>query len=126
MMEQRAAPEREQLTPVQRATFTACFLGWSLDAFDFFILTYCVSSIAADFRVGVEDVTEALFWTLVMRPVGALLFGAMAEKFGRRPTLMVNIACCGLGRMSATMAPDEAATTQPTMGTSQTAVIDES
>ena len=80
-----------QLTSKQRNAFTACFLGWALDAFDFFVLTYCLSSIAADFHVGVEAVAEALFWTLVMRPVGALLFGAMAEKYGRRPTLMLNI-----------------------------------
>jgi SHS family lactate transporter-like MFS transporter len=79
------------LTSPQRNAFIACFLGWSLDAFDFFVLTYCISAIATDFHVGVKEVTEALFWTLVMRPVGALIFGALAEKIGRRPTLMINI-----------------------------------
>lgn len=81
-------PHWRELSSKQKNAFTACFLGWALDAFDFFVLTYCISAIAADFRVGVEEVTEALFWTLVMRPVGALLFGVLAEKFGRRPTLM--------------------------------------
>jgi SHS family lactate transporter-like MFS transporter len=80
-----------ELTSPQRNAFIACFLGWALDAFDFFVLTYCVSAIAKDFHVGVKEVTEALFWTLVMRPVGALIFGALAEKIGRRPTLMINI-----------------------------------
>ena len=79
------------LTRVQRNTFAACFLGWTLDAFDFFLLTFCLTAIAADFHVGRKQVAEALFWTLVMRPVGAFLFGAMAEKYGRRPTLMINI-----------------------------------
>ena len=83
----------------------ACFLGWALDAFDFFVLTYCVSAIAADFRVGVEEVTEALFWTLVMRPVGALLFGALAEKIGRRPTLMINIVSFCIFEVASGFAP---------------------
>jgi SHS family lactate transporter-like MFS transporter len=83
--------EIRALSRVQRNTFSACFLGWTLDAFDFFLLTFCLKAIAADFHVGVKQVAEAIFWTLAMRPVGALLFGAMAERFGRRPTLMVNV-----------------------------------
>lgn len=81
------------LTPRQRHAFAACFLGWSLDAFDYFILVFCVSAIATDFRVARSAVTEALFLTLAFRPVGALLFGWMADRMGRRPTLIVNIVC---------------------------------
>src|SRR2546425_665209 len=66
--------ELRSLTSVQRNTFAACFLGWSLDALDFFLLTVCLSAIAAEFHVGTKDVAESIFWTLVMRPVGALLF----------------------------------------------------
>src|SRR5438094_1482671 len=80
-----------RLTPVQRNTFVACFLGWSLDAFDFFILIFCVSALATQFQVKVSAITEAIFLTLAMRPVGALLFGFMADRFGRRPTLMIDI-----------------------------------
>src|SRR6476620_3108417 len=80
-----------RLTPVQRNTFVACFLGWSLDAFDFFILVFCVSALATQFHAKVSEVSEGIFWTLAMRPVGAFLFGIMADKFGRRPTLMVDI-----------------------------------
>ena len=93
------------LTSKQRNVFVACFLGWALDAFDFFVLTYCISAIAADFHVGVEAVAEALFWTLVMRPVGALAFGAMAEKFGRRPTLMLNIVSFCVFEIASGFAP---------------------
>ncbi len=78
-----------RLTPVQRNTFTACFLGWSLDAFDFFILTFCVSAIATEFHAKVSAVAQAIFLTLAFRPVGAFLFGMMADRYGRRVTLGV-------------------------------------
>ncbi len=81
------------LTPRQRHAFAACFLGWSLDAFDYFILVFCVSAIATDFHAARSAVTEALFLTLAFRPLGALLFGWMAERIGRRPTLILNILC---------------------------------
>ncbi len=98
-----------ELTSRQKNAFIACFLGWTLDAFDFFVLTYCVSAIAADFHRSVEDVTRALFWTLCMRPVGALLFGAMAERFGRRPTLMLNIVSFCVFEVASGLAPTLAA-----------------
>lgn len=94
-----------RLTPRQRNAFVACFLGWTLDAFDFFILTYCLSAVAADFHTGVKQVAECLFWTLAMRPVGALLFGAMAERFGRKPTLMLNIVSFAVFECASAFAP---------------------
>ncbi len=94
-----------RLTAPQRNAFIACFLGWTLDAFDFFILVFCVSAIAKDFHAGVPQVAEALFWTLAMRPVGAFLFGRMADKYGRRPTLMVNILCYSVFELASAFAP---------------------
>ena len=93
------------LTPVQRNTFIACFLGWALDAFDFFLLTVCLKSIAAEFQVGVKDVAEAIFWTLAMRPVGALIFGSIAERWGRKPTLMLNILAFSVFGFASALAP---------------------
>lgn len=93
-----------KLTSHQRDAFAACFLGWSLDAFDYFILVFCVSAVAADFRVARSEVAEALFLTLAFRPVGAFLFGALADRFGRRPVLMFNIACYSLLEMSCAFA----------------------
>ena len=97
--------ELRSLTSVQRSTFIACFLGWSLDAFDFFLLTLCLRAIAADFHVGIKQVAEAIFWTLVMRPVGALLFGMLAEKYGRRPVLILNIITFSIFELSSAFAP---------------------
>ena len=97
--------EVRSLTKIQRSTFSACFLGWTLDAFDFFLLTVCLKAIAADFHVGIKQVAEAIFWTLVMRPVGAFLFGAMAERFGRQPTLMVNVVAFSVFELGSAFAP---------------------
>ena len=94
-----------RLTPGQRNTFIACFLGWSLDAFDFFILTFCVSAIATQFQAKVSAVAEAIFLTLAMRPVGAFLFGVMADRFGRRVTLMVDIIAYSLFELASAFAP---------------------
>jgi SHS family lactate transporter-like MFS transporter len=94
-----------RLTAVQRNTFTACFLGWSLDAFDFFILTFCVSAIATQFHAKVSEVAEAIFITLAFRPVGAFLFGMMADRYGRRITLMVDIVAYSVFELSSAFAP---------------------
>jgi len=94
-----------QLTSVQRNTFVACFLGWSLDAFDYFILVVCLTAIAADFHAKVSAVAEALFLTLAMRPIGAFLFGRMADRFGRRPTLMVDIIAYSVFELASAFAP---------------------
>jgi SHS family lactate transporter-like MFS transporter len=93
------------LSAAQRRTFAACFFGWTLDAFDFFILTWCLDSVAATFHVSQVTVTDSLFWTLCMRPVGALLFGLLAERFGRKRILILNIACFTVFELSSAFAP---------------------
>jgi len=97
--------ELRALTRVQRNTFSACFLGWTLDAFDYFLITFCLVTIAADFHVGRKAVEEAVFLTLAMRPVGAFLFGVMAERYGRRPILMVNIVSFSTFGFASALAP---------------------
>ncbi|HEY2499646.1 MAG TPA: MFS transporter [Candidatus Angelobacter sp.] len=95
----------QSLTSVQRNTFIACFLGWSLDAFDFFILVFCVSAIGTDFHTKVSTVAEAIFITLAMRPIGAFIFGMMADRFGRRPTLMIDIIAYSVFELGSAFAP---------------------
>jgi SHS family lactate transporter-like MFS transporter len=94
-----------RLTAVQRNTFIACFLGWSLDAFDFFILIFCVTAIATEFRAQVSAVAETIFLTLAMRPIGAFLFGFIADRFGRRPALMIDIIAFSVFELASAFAP---------------------
>jgi SHS family lactate transporter-like MFS transporter len=93
------------LTSSQRRVFAACFLGWALDAFDFFLLTYCLDSIAATYHVSLATAADSITWTLCMRPVGALLFGLLAEKIGRRPTLMLNVLTFSIFEVASAFAP---------------------
>ncbi|HEX4160017.1 MAG TPA: MFS transporter [Rhizomicrobium sp.] len=78
-------------TKAERRAVAASYLGWTLDAFDFFLLTFVVTDIAREFGVDVKSTTEAIFLTLALRPVGALLFGRLADRFGRRPVLMMDV-----------------------------------
>lgn len=94
-----------RLSSGQRNAFIACFLGWSLDAFDFFILTFCVSAIATQFQTKISAVAEAIFITLAFRPVGAFLFGIMADRYGRRLTLMVDIVAYSVFELASAFAP---------------------
>lgn len=94
-----------RLNAVQRNTFIACFLGWSLDAFDFFILILCVNALATQFQEKVSAISEAIFWTLAMRPLGALLFGMLADRFGRRLTLMIDIIAYSVFELASAFAP---------------------
>ncbi|GHO46723.1 MFS transporter [Ktedonospora formicarum] len=89
----------------QRNAFIACFLGWTLDAFDYFILVFVVQSIAKDFQVGVPAVTIAITLTLAFRPVGALIFGLIADRFGRRPALMIDVIFYSLMELLSGFAP---------------------
>jgi SHS family lactate transporter-like MFS transporter len=78
-------------TSEQKHVVAASFLGWSLDAFDFFLLVFVLKDIAQEFGTDISNVTLAILLTLAMRPIGAFLFGRAADRWGRRPTLMVDV-----------------------------------
>jgi SHS family lactate transporter-like MFS transporter len=75
----------------QRSAIWASYLGWTLDAFDFFLLVFMLTAIAAEFGTDVKAVAVAILVTLAARPFGALVFGLLADRFGRRPILIVVI-----------------------------------
>src|SRR5712671_5165707 len=79
------------LTGEQKKTILAAYLGWMLDAFDFFLLTFLLKDIAKEFGVEVPAVSYALFLTLAMRFVGAFIFGRLGDRWGRKPALMLDI-----------------------------------
>jgi MFS transporter, SHS family, lactate transporter len=74
-----------------RNALIAGFLGWTLDAFDYFILIYVLSHIGAEFHRPVSDMTETIVASLVTRPIGAMLFGLLADRYGRRLPLIFNV-----------------------------------
>src|SRR3954453_13296862 len=80
------------LTPDQRNSFIAALLGWTMDAFDYFIVVLVYADIAKTFHISKAEVAFVTTATLVMRPVGALLFGLWADRVGRRLPLMVDVA----------------------------------
>ncbi len=76
-----------------RHTVTASYLAWTFDAYDFFLLTFVFPDIAKQFGVSITMVTVAVTLTLACRPIGAFIFGRLADHYGRRPILMLDIAC---------------------------------
>src|SRR5437016_4674139 len=94
------------LDNVQRKTFLACFLGWTLDALDFFLLTFVVKDVAAEFSVSIVKVTFAITLTLMMRPLGALVFGLLGDRFGRRVPLMIDIIFYSLMELLTAFSPN--------------------
>ena len=94
------------LTGPQFHAFFASLAGWALDAFDFFLLVFAVRAIARDFHTDVRAVSQCIFWTLAMRPVGALVFGWLAERYGRRPVLMINVISYSVCELASAAAPN--------------------
>src|SRR5947207_10637440 len=94
------------LNPQQRSTFIASFLGWSLDAFDFFLLTFVTKRVADEFHVGLPAIALTITLTLALRPVGAFIFGLLAERFGRRTPLMIDILFYSFMELLTAFAPN--------------------
>jgi SHS family lactate transporter-like MFS transporter len=95
-----AALDRRQWSAV-----AASFLGWTLDAFDFFVMVFMLKTIAADFGTDVKSVAIAVTLTLAARPFGALFFGWLADRHGRRPILMLDVALYSVFAFASGFAP---------------------
>ena len=84
-------PESAAQTRDYVSALIASFLGWTLDAFDFFVLVFAIPAIAEDFHTTIKAVAGTIAATLAFRPVGAFIFGLMADRYGRRLPLMLNL-----------------------------------
>jgi SHS family lactate transporter-like MFS transporter len=94
------------ITGPQLHAYLAALGGWTLDALDFFIFVFCLKSIGSEFHTDVKAVSEGIFLTLACRPFGALAFGWLAEKYGRRPILMVNVVSYSAVQLATAFAPN--------------------
>jgi SHS family lactate transporter-like MFS transporter len=92
-------------TPAEKRAVTASFLGWALDAFDFFLLVFVLTDVAKEFGTEKKTVALALTLTLACRPVGAFIFGRLADRFGRRPLLMLDVALYSVLGFATAFAP---------------------
>ena len=89
----------------QKHVVVASWLGWTLDAFDFFLMVFVIRDVAAAFGVEKSAVAWAATLTLALRPAGAFLFGRLADRFGRRPVLMLDVALYSLLGFATAFAP---------------------
>jgi SHS family lactate transporter-like MFS transporter len=89
----------------QNAAVAASFLGWTLDAFDYFLVVYGLTAIARDFHRSDKDMALAITVTLGFRPIGAFLFGLLADRYGRRTPLMIDLVFYSIVEVATAFAP---------------------
>lgn len=94
------------MTAVAWKTFIASFLGWTLDAYDFFLVIVVVPHLATDFNTSVVNISLGVLLTLALRPVGALIFGWLADRYGRRTPLMIDIALYSVIELATAFSPN--------------------
>ncbi len=93
-------------TREQKHVVAASYLGWTLDAFDFFLLVFVVTDIAKEFAVKVPTILVAITLTLALRPVGAFIFGRLADRHGRRRILMIDVLLYATLAFASAFAPN--------------------
>jgi SHS family lactate transporter-like MFS transporter len=85
---------------------TASFLGWSLDAFDFFLVVLCLTAIAGEFHKSDKEIAFSIGVTMAFRPVGAFIFGLMADRYGRRLPLMIDLVFYSIVEVATGFSPN--------------------
>src|SRR5438105_15100519 len=88
-----------------RAALLAGFLGWTLDAFDFFLVVVTLTAIAKEFHKTDKEIALSITLTLGFRPVGAFIFGLLADRYGRRLPLMIDLIFYSVVEVLSGLAP---------------------
>ena len=88
-----------------RSALVAGYLGWTLDAFDFFLVSFCLTAIGREFHKSDREVAFSILLTLAFRPVGAFIFGLMADRYGRRLPLMIDLVFYSIVEVLSGLAP---------------------
>src|SRR5216117_289153 len=91
-----------------RSAVFASFLGWTLDAFDFFLVVFALTAIAKDFHKTDAQIALTITVTLAFRPVGAFIFGLMADRYGRKLPLMIDLVFFSIVEVLSGLAPNYA------------------
>jgi MFS transporter, SHS family, lactate transporter len=100
------AQDENKWTSAQRHVVVASYLGWMLDAFDFFLLVFVINDVAREFGTKNSSVAFAIMLTLALRPLGAFVFGRLADRYGRRPILMLDVALYSVFGFATAFAPN--------------------
>jgi len=90
----------------QTSAVLASFLGWTLDAFDYFLVVVCLTAIGKEFHRTDTEMALTITVTLAFRPVGAFLFGLMADRYGRRLPLMIDLIFYSIVEVATAFAPN--------------------
>jgi SHS family lactate transporter-like MFS transporter len=100
------APTGTSVSTSHPPAVIAGFSGWLLDAFDFFLVTFCLTAIAHDFHKSDAQIALVITMTMLFRPVGGFVFGLMADRYGRRLPLMINIGAFAVAEILTGLAPN--------------------
>jgi MFS transporter, SHS family, lactate transporter len=100
-----ALPDTKSAPSDQNAAVIASFLGWTLDAFDYFLVIYCLTAIGKDFGRTDLEMAFSITLTLAFRPVGAFIFGLLADRYGRRLPLMLDLVFFSVIEVATAFAP---------------------
>src|SRR3979411_3153617 len=103
-----ATPQNLPDTDGHRAALFAGFLGWTLDAFDFFLVVFSLTAIAREFNKSDAEIALSITLTLAFRPVGAFIFGLIADRYGRRLPLMIDLVFYSIVEVLSGLAPSYA------------------
>jgi SHS family lactate transporter-like MFS transporter len=102
----RSAPAQPPGAGDHRAALLASYLGWTLDAFDFFLVVFCLTAIGREFHKSDAAIALSILLTLALRPVGAFVFGLLADRYGRRLPLMLDLVFYSVIEVLTGLAPN--------------------